>query len=119
MKRLSLRIKDVDMTTSCLGLGLSLGLWVWLRSAELLEHGLKLQEMFASRVKLERRLIELAIMLTARLTTAQFAWDVHERHALRFGISPNILKAISERRTPVFHREDERVVYDITMELKH
>ena len=90
---------------------------VWLRSVELLEHGLKLQEMFASRVKLERRLIELAIMLTARLTTAQFAWDVHERHALKFGISSDILEAIRERRTPVFTREDERVVYDIAMEL--
>ena len=90
---------------------------VWLRSAEMLEHGLKLQEMFASRVKLERRLLELVVMLTARLTTAQFAWDVHKRHALKFGISFDILEAIRERRTPVFTREDERVVYDIAMEL--
>jgi 4-carboxymuconolactone decarboxylase len=90
---------------------------VWLRSAELLEHGLKLQEMFASRVKLDRRLIELAVMITARLTTAQFVWDVHERQALRCGISADILAAIRDRSTPVFTREDERVVYDIAMEL--
>lgn len=90
---------------------------VWLHSAELLEHGLKLQEMFASRVKVERRLIELAVMVTARLTTAQFAWVVHEHHALKFGISADILEAIRDRRTPVFTREDERLVYDIAMEL--
>lgn len=90
---------------------------VWLHSAELLEHGLKLQEMFASRVKLERRLLELAIMVTARCGTAQFAWAVHEPHALKCGISAEALAAIRERRTPDFTREDERLVYDLTMEL--
>jgi 4-carboxymuconolactone decarboxylase len=90
---------------------------VWLRSAELLDHGLKLQEMFASRVKLERRLLELALMVTARFVTAQFAWCVHEPHARKFGISGDILEAIRDRRTPVFTREDERIVYDIAMEL--
>ena len=34
---------------------------VWLRNAELCQNTLKLQEMFASRVKLERRLLELMI----------------------------------------------------------
>lgn len=90
---------------------------VWLRSPELLEHGLKLQEMFASRVKLERRLLELAIMVTARFSTAQFAWAVHEPHALKCGISAEALATIRERRTPDFTREDERLVYDLTMEL--
>ncbi len=39
---------------------------VWLRNAELCENTLKLQEMFASRVKLERRLLELMILVAAR-----------------------------------------------------
>jgi hypothetical protein len=37
---------------------------VWLRKAELCENTLKLQEMFASRVKLERRLLKLMILVT-------------------------------------------------------
>jgi 4-carboxymuconolactone decarboxylase len=90
---------------------------VWLRNAELCENTLKLQEMFASRVKLERRLLELMILVAARLATAQYAWFIHEPHALKFGISPEIIQAIRERRTPEFTRADERVVYDITMEL--
>ncbi|HEY7317951.1 MAG TPA: carboxymuconolactone decarboxylase family protein [Candidatus Binatia bacterium] len=90
---------------------------VWLRNAELCENTLKLQEMFASRVKLERRLLELMILVAARLATANYAWFIHEPHALKFGISPEIIQAIRERRTPEFSREDERLVYDITMEL--
>ena len=90
---------------------------VWLRNAELCENTLKLQEMFASRVKLERRLLELMILVAARLATAQYAWFIHEPHALRLGIAPDIVQAIRQRRTPVFTRDDERLVYDITTEL--
>ena len=80
---------------------------VWLRNAELCENTLKLQEMFASRVKLERRLLELMILVSARLATAQYAWFIHAPHALKFGIAPEIIEAIRERRTPEFSREDE------------
>ena len=90
---------------------------VWLRNAELCENTRKLQEMFASRVKLERRLLELMILVSARLATAHYAWFIHEPHALKFGIAPDIIQAIRERRTPEFTREDERLVYDIAVEL--
>src|SRR5262245_66653764 len=57
------------------------------------------------------------ILAAARLTTAHYAWFIHEPHALNLGISPDIVEAIRERRTPNFTHEDERIVYDITMEL--
>lgn len=90
---------------------------IWLRNTELCESTLKLQEMFASRVTLERRLLELMILVSARSATAQYAWFIHEPHALKLGIAPDILEAIRERRAPAFARADERLVYDITMEL--
>ena len=90
---------------------------VWLRNAELCDNTLKLQEMFASRVKLDRRLLELMILVAARLATAQYAWFVHEPYALKFGIAPEIVQAIRERRAPDFRRDDERLIYDITTEL--
>ena len=90
---------------------------IWLRNAELGDYTLKLQEMFASRAKLGRRLLELMILVAARLATAQYAWFIHEPQALKFGIAPEIVQAIRERRTPEFSREDERLVYDITTEL--
>ena len=90
---------------------------VWLRNAELGEGALKLQELFASRVKLERRLVQLMILVAARFANAQFAWHIHEPHALRHGIAPDVVAAICQRRTPDFSHEDERLVYDITLEL--
>jgi 4-carboxymuconolactone decarboxylase len=90
---------------------------VWLRNAELCENIRKLQEMFASQVKLERRLLELMILVSARLASAHYAWFIHEPHALKFGIASDIIEAIRERRTPQFTRDDERLVYDMTMEL--
>jgi 4-carboxymuconolactone decarboxylase len=90
---------------------------VWLRNAELCENTLKLQEMFASRVKLERRLLELMILVAARQSNAQYAWFIHEPYALEFGISSDIVEAIRERGRPNFTRDDERLVYDITAEI--
>lgn len=90
---------------------------VWLRNAELAEGTLKLQDLFASRVQMERRLIQLMILVAARFASAQYAWHIHEPHALQHGIAPSIVEAIRQRRTPDFTREDERLVYDITLEL--
>ena len=90
---------------------------VWLRNAELCEHTLGLQQMFQSRVKLERRLLELMILVAARSATAQYAWFIHEPYALQFGIEKAVVDAIRERRTPNFTKEDERLVYDMTLEL--
>ena len=90
---------------------------VWLRNAELAECTLKLQDLFASRVKLERRLVQLIILVSARLASAQFAWFIHEPHAVKLGIAPEIVDAIRERRTPRFARDDERLIYEITLDL--
>jgi 4-carboxymuconolactone decarboxylase len=90
---------------------------IWLRNAELAEGALKLQDMFASRVKLERRLVQLMILVAARFASAQYAWHIHEPHALQHGIAQEIIDAIRTRRTPDFKREDERLVYDLTLEL--
>ena len=90
---------------------------VWLRNDELARYTLELQDLFAGRVKLERRLVQLMILISARLDSAQFAWFVHEPHARELGISSDVITAIRERRKPVFAREDERLVYEITVEL--
>ena len=90
---------------------------IWLRNPELAECCLKLQDMFASRVRLERRLVQLMILVSARRATAQFAWFIHEPYAVKEGISSDIVEAIRERRTPNFTQEDERLVYDVTLEL--
>src|SRR5579862_3033683 len=62
--------------------------------------------------KIGRRLVELIILLVVRDATAQYAWSVHEPHALQHGISQDMIDAIRERRRPDFTRDDERLIYD-------
>ena len=90
---------------------------IWLTSPELCQHALALQDWFPKHAKLDRRLLELMILVMARAATAQFAWFVHEPHALRLGVSQAVIEAIRERRTPDFDKQDERLVYDISHEL--
>ena len=90
---------------------------IWLTSPELCQRALSLQDWFPTRGKLDRRLLELMILVLARQATAQFAWFVHEPHAARLGVKQSIIEAIRERRAPDFDKEDERLVYDITLEL--
>jgi 4-carboxymuconolactone decarboxylase len=90
---------------------------IWLTSPELCERALALQDWFPKHANLDRRLLELMILVLARAATAQFAWFVHEPHAARLGIQQTVIDAIRERRTPDFERDDERLVYDVTREL--
>src|SRR5262245_36941544 len=90
---------------------------VWLRNAELADCTLRLQDLFAARVVLERRLVQLMILVSARLASAQFAWYVHEPYAIKEGIAVDVIDAIRHRRTPQFEHDDERLVYDLTLEL--
>ena len=90
---------------------------IWLTSPELCERALSLQDWFPKKGKLDRRLLELMILVLARSANAQFAWFVHEPHAARLGVAQEVIEAIREWRTPDFEKQDERLVYDITREL--
>lgn len=90
---------------------------IWLTSPELCERALALQDWFPKRAKLERRLLELMILVLARQAKAQFAWFAHEPHALACGISRDVVEAIRNGRTPGFAKDDEQFVYDATLEL--
>jgi 4-carboxymuconolactone decarboxylase len=67
--------------------------------------------------KLGRRLIELIILLAVRDATAQYAWSVHEPHALEHGLTQDVIDAIRARKRPDFARDDERLIYDFVTEL--
>ncbi len=67
--------------------------------------------------KLGRRLIELIILLVVRDATVQYAWSVHEPHALEFGLTQDVIDAIRARQRPDFKRDDEGLIYDFVTEL--
>jgi 4-carboxymuconolactone decarboxylase len=66
---------------------------------------------------LSNRLTELAILVTARFWTAQYAWAAHHRNALAAGLSPSTIDAIATGKRPSFSENDEEIVYNFASEL--
>lgn len=77
----------------------------------------RLVNYFRKNPKLDRRLIELIILMAVRNATAQYAWSVHEPTALKQGLTQATIDAIRARKRPDFKRDDERLIYDFITEL--
>lgn len=94
------------------------GPWaIELRIPELAHHYHALYERLCVRPNIGRRLFELMVIVVARHWDSQFEWFAHERQALEHGVTPAVVDAIRERRTPAFERDDERLVYELVNEL--
>ena len=68
-------------------------------------------------VKVPFRLAEMAGLMAARDWSSQYEWTVHVPHALKGGLSPDTIKALSECRRPDKMKKDEAIVYDFVNEL--
>jgi 4-carboxymuconolactone decarboxylase len=88
----------------------------WLRSPTLADRAQKLGEFCRFNSSLEKRLSELAILMTAKRWTAQFEWYAHEPMAREGGLDQSIIDAIREGRTPTFDKSDEAAIYDFVSE---
>src|SRR5579862_4985537 len=90
---------------------------VLIHTPDIAEPADKLVNYYRGTTKLGRRLIELIILLVVRSATAQYAWSVHEPHALSAGIPQETIDAIRAHKRPDLKREDERLIYDLVTEL--
>jgi 4-carboxymuconolactone decarboxylase len=90
---------------------------IWLRNPTLAEHANAFGVALRDSKVLDRRLFELAVITVCRAFTVQYAWSSHAPAAEAAGVSPEVVAAIRDNRRPDFHREDERVVYDVAAEL--
>lgn len=63
------------------------------------------------KTKLPKRLLELAVLVTARRWTCQHEWFMHEKLAREAGLDPMIIAAIRERLIPGEMPEEEATVY--------
>jgi len=90
---------------------------VLIHAPDIAEPADRLVNYYRTSPKLGRRLIELVILLMVREATAQYAWSVHEPHALAQGLTQDTIDAIRARRRPDFKRDDERLIYDFITEL--
>ena len=91
--------------------------WAIMRSPGLSAAMQKTGEYFRFQCRLDKRLTELAILLTARAWTQQYIWDFHAAVAVKAGVRSTSVEAIAEARRPLDLAEDEAVVYDFVTEL--
>lgn len=88
-----------------------------LRSPELMDCAQRMGEYLRYRSAIGTRLSEMAILVTARQWDQQVEWAIHAPIAERSGISPDVIRAIAERRRPKAMLVDEELIYDFCMEL--
>jgi len=91
---------------------------VWLRLPAVANAANQLGNAIRLHGKLDRRLFELAILIVARHWSAQYEWFVHEKDARAAGLPEDVISAIRERRTPIFARQDEKLIYGLVTELQ-
>ena len=90
---------------------------VWLRTPKIADAANRLGNSVRVEGAIDRRLLELAVLVVARHWNAQYEWFVHEREGLEAGLTRDVIDAVSRNRVPVFLRPDEKVVYDVVTEL--
>ena len=90
---------------------------VLLRSPEMGDLAQQLGAYVRFRSSLPHHLNEMAIIMTARVWTAQYEWYVHKQAALQAGLNPAIVAAIAENKRPASMKPDEQAIYEFTREL--
>jgi 4-carboxymuconolactone decarboxylase len=90
---------------------------VWINTPEIAEHADRLVNCFRVNPALDKRLIELIILMMCRAGSVQYAWSVHEPLALKQGLTQATIDAIRTGKRPNFERDDERLMYDFITEL--
>lgn len=88
-----------------------------LRSPVLADRILKLADYLRFNTSVPRRLNEMAILIQARLWTAQYEWWAHHPLALKAGLAPAIAEALKAGRRPDGMQPDEAAIYDFCVEL--
>lgn len=90
---------------------------VWIHTPDIAENADRLVNCFRVNPRLDRRLLELIILMMCRSASANYAWAVHEPLGLKEGLAQETIDAIRDRKQPAFRRDDERLTYDFITEL--
>jgi 4-carboxymuconolactone decarboxylase len=88
-----------------------------LRSPELLDRMQRVGEYLRFRNAIPQRLVELAILVTARHVDNAFEWILHQPLARKEGVGEETIDAINERRRPGSMTPDEAAVHDFVREM--
>ncbi len=90
---------------------------IWLHSPELGERVRAVNQYLRYETALDRRLTELAILVTARELDNQFEWTAHEPAALAEGLSREIIDVVKHRRPSAELEPTEAIIVDFGREV--
>ena len=90
----------------------------WLRSPKLADRLQKVGEYLRFDTSLDKRLNEMAIIMTAQHWGSTFEWYAHAPLALKAGLDPKIVEAIAAGRKPDGMKDDEAIVWEFTTQLR-
>ena len=92
---------------------------IWLRSPEMGKRLVGLGGFFRFRTSVDRRYIELAILVTGQYWQAQFEWWAHEPMAREAGVPDDVIQAIKAGESPKFTDAGDAAAYAVASELHH
>src|SRR5882757_10580239 len=90
----------------------------WLRSPVLADRLQKVGEYIRFNTSLDKRVNEMAIIMTAQAWGSQYEWYAHAPLALKAGLDPSIVAAIGEGKKPEKMKDDEAIVWEFTTQLR-
>ena len=90
----------------------------WLRSPALADRLQKVGEYVRFDSSLDRRVNEMAIIMTAQYWGSQYEWHAHAPLAITAGLDPAIVAAIGAGQKPEQMQEDEAIVWEFTTQLR-
>ena len=90
---------------------------VWVRSPEMGRRLVGLGGFFRFRTSVDRRYIELAILVTGQFWQAQFEWYAHEPMARDAGVPESVIQAIKAGHTPEFEDNGDAAAYSLALEI--
>lgn len=90
---------------------------IWFRVPELSKLAADFNTWIRLHGHLERRLFELIVLIIARHYNAQFEWYVHERSAIKAGVSQDVVEVLRAGRLPSLNKSDERLIFKIVTDI--
>jgi len=88
-----------------------------LRSPEMARRCFDHLDYLRFKTSVNKRLNELAILIQARISNAQFEWWAHEPIARKAGLSDAVMRELQNCQRPQQMQYDERLVYDYCVQL--
>jgi 4-carboxymuconolactone decarboxylase len=90
----------------------------WLRSPELADRLQKVGEYVRFNSSLDKRLNEMAIIMTAQYWGSQYEWFAHAPLAIKAGLDPDTVAALGAGKKPDKMKDDEAIIWEFATQLR-